>query len=492
MFEDNLEEKTKNSAEESFEEMLRSSSALPPRLRPGQSVKTKVAGVSGETVYIEIGGKSEGEIDLGEFRGDDGEVRVKAGDEVEAFFINVKDGSMRFTTLIRGYSPVEVGSIRSACEAGIPVAGDVKEEIKGGFAVSVGGVRCFCPFSQMDLAGKTQRIKYVGMRLNFKVLEFKEGGRNVVLSRRALLEEEMKACRERLKETVVPGAVVKGAVRSVEGFGAFVDLGGMDGLVPQSEVSWDRSERAENVLSEGQEIEAKVINADWENGRITLSIKALSPDPWEDAALKYPSGSRIEGAVVRLTHFGAFVNIEPGIDGLIHISNLGTGRRISHPKEVIETGQRVEAYVLSVDSANRKIALSLKPQPGLRDMEYPEPEEFVEGIVEKVMPFGVFVKLGDFLTGLIPNSEMGTSQGTDHKRILPVGSTVRTVVIDVDKARGKVTLSRKAVMEKAEREDYVKYRESVKEGAEGSTGLGTLGDILKARGKNPKEKDTGR
>jgi len=206
----------------------------------------------------------------------------------------------------------------------------------------------------------------------------------------------------------------------------------------------------------------------------------MQPDPWTAVAEKYPVDSKVEGSIVRLSPFGAFVRLEPGIDGLIHISNLGAGRRINHPKEVVEAGQRVEVYVLSVDPQNRKLSLSMQPKVEPVKIVLPSPGEILDGTVEKVMPFGVFLKTAGGITGLIPNAEMGTPPGTDHRRMFPPGTEMQAVVLEADSAN-KVRLSRKAVLEKAAQDEFTQYQESAKTSSESSGSLGSLGDVLKAK-----------
>ncbi len=488
MFDENIEnnspdtEKTegKREQEENFAAMLDQCS-MGERLYPGQKVRAEVVSVSGDLVYIDLGGKSEGAVDLAEFIDKDGVTSVREGDEIEAFFVNVQDGLMKLTTLVGGYSAVTLNSIRDAYEAGIPVNGDVKSEIKGGFEVSVGGVRCFCPFSQIDLKGGREGSVYLSRTFPFEVLEYREEGKKIVLSRRVLLEQEKEAKVEKLKESLAVGMDVTTEVKSIQNFGAFVDLGGIDGLIPVSEISWDRSINPGDVLSIGQNITAKIISLDWENNRLTLSLKATQPDPWASAAEKYPVDSRVSGSVVRLSPFGAFVRLEPGIDGLIHISNLGAGRRINHPREVVEAGQWVEVYVLSVDQQSRKISLSMQPKVEPAKIVLPAVGEILDGIVEKVMPYGIFLKMNNGITGLIPNPEMGTPSGTDHRRMFPPGTEMQVAVIEVDSANNKFRLSSKSVLEKAAQDEFNQYKESVKNSTESSGSLGSLGDILKAK-----------
>ncbi len=479
---DTEELEVKEEPEESFAAML-DRSGMGERLQPGQKVRAKVVSVSGDHVYIDLGGKSEGTVDLSEFADEKGMTAVREGDEIEAFFVTVRDGLMKLTTLVGGYSAATLSSIRDAYKAGIPVNGEVKKEIKGGFEVSVGGVRCFCPFSQIDLRAGREGGDYSGRTFPFRVLEYDEEGKKIILSRRVLLEEEKQAKVDKLKGTLSVGMEVTAEVKSVLNFGAFVDLGGVDALIPASEISWDRSVNPTDALCAGQNITAKIISMDWANNRLTLSIKATQPDPWASVAEKYPVGSRVSGSIVRLSPFGAFVRLEPGIDGLIHISNLGAGRRIKHPKEVVEAGQLVEVYVLSLDEYSRKISLSMQP----RKIVLPSVGEILDGTVEMVMPYGIFLKMSNGLTGLIPNAEMATPPGTDHKRIFPPGTGMQVAVIEVDSANHKVRLSRKAVLEKAARDEFDHYMQSARDSAR-SKSFGSLGDILRAKLEEEKKR----
>jgi small subunit ribosomal protein S1 len=464
--------------EEDFAALFEKESRVPERLDPGQKIKTTVISISGDMVYVDLGGKSEGAIDLSEFLKEDGTYSAKEGDEVDAYFLNVQNGSKRLTTRLHGYSTLDLAGIRDAYHANLPITGKVKSAVKGGFEVSVGGVRAFCPFSQMDLKVSKDGEQYLGQTFSFKILEYENDGRNIVLSRRAILDEERKAQAERFKESLSVGMELKGIVRSIQKFGAFVDLGGIDGLIPSSEIGWDRSERPENILSNGQEVTVRVIGLDWAKNRLTLSLKAMQEDPWATAAEKYPVDSTVKGVVVRLAQFGAFVNLEPGIDGLVHISNLGAGRHINHPKEVIEVGQWVEPQVLAVDKENRKISLTLDQQ-SKEEVVLPEVGEVVEGFVDRVMPYGIFLKLDNGGSGLIPNSEMGTPRGTNHSRMFPQGTRMQVVVIGSDKDTKKISLSRNAVSEKAAQDDFSRYRSNQQQGGQRETAnVSGFGELL--------------
>jgi small subunit ribosomal protein S1 len=467
--------------EESFASLFEKSNRESVRLAPGQKVKVRVVSVTGDLVYVDLGGKSEGVIDLNEFKDKQGAAQVKEGDEVEAFFVSVENGVRKLTTLVHGYSAVSLRSISDAFEAEVPVQGEIKREVKGGFEVLVGDVRCFCPFSQIDLKGGREGGVYLGRTFPFKILEFEENGKNIILSRRAVLEKEKEAKIQKLKEVLVAGMEVVGTVRSVQNFGAFVDLGGVDGLIPASEISWVRNGKPSDILSAGQQVTVKVLSVDWQNNKLSLSLKAMEPDPWTLIVGKYPEGGTVRGTIVRLAPFGAFVNLEPGIDGLIHISNLGAGRRINHPKEVVEVGQTIEAYILAVDVQGRKISLSMNPKVEPEKIVLPQAGDLVEGAVEKVMPFGIFVKLKSGLSGLVPNSELGTPQGSDHRKMFPEGTEMKIAVIEVDKETNKIKLSRKAAMDMTVKQEYEEYLSESRQSVSSSGGLGTLGDLLKAK-----------
>lgn len=467
--------------EEDFATLFEKSSAASRRLEPGQKINARIVSISGDFAFIDLGGKSEGVINLNEFLKEDGTYHVSEGDNIDAFFVTFSDGLKRFTSRTKGYSTVDSQGIRNAYEADLPVNGKVIGELKGGFEVNVGKIRCFCPFSHIDLKGERKSELYINKIFPFKILEYKENGRNVILSRRVLLEEEQQERLKEFKESLQVGMEVTGKIRAIQKFGAFVDLGGIDGLIPSSELSWNRAEKAENLLSPGQETTVKIIAIDWERNRLTLSIKSMQPDPYASAAEKYPIDSMVKGTVVRLEGFGAFVNLEPGIDGLIPISKFGTGRRIKHPKEVVEVGQWVETRVIDINAANRKITLSMEQKINFEEIQLPSVSDIVHGTVERVIPAGLFLKIGDYLTGFIPNSEMGTPRGTNHNRMFPPGTILQTIVIEVDKNRKRVTLSRNKVDEKMEEDTYNSYRDSVKKEEQATGGLGSLGDLLREK-----------
>jgi small subunit ribosomal protein S1 len=349
---------TQEASEENFAEMLEQSLKESGRLAPGQAVEAKVIKVTNDWIFLDLGRKGEGILDTKEVLTPEGELTLKEGDTIRAWFVNSSNNELKFTTRVTG-GAAGSAMLEDAFRNGISVEGYVAREIKGGFEVKVGNMRAFCPFSQMGLARNEKGADVVGKTLSFKINEYGDRGRNVVLSRRKILEEEKVARREALKETLREGEVVSGKITSVRDFGAFVDVGGAEGLIPLSELGWGRPEDLKASLVPGQDVEVYVARLDWETGRFTFSLKRLLADPWSSVGDLFPAGSVHHGRVARLANFGAFVTLASGIDGLLHVSRLGQGRRIQHPKEVLAEGDEVEVKVESLDLPKRRLSLSL-------------------------------------------------------------------------------------------------------------------------------------
>lgn len=345
--------------EENFAEMFEKSFKKQGRLEPGQMVEAMIVKITGEWIFLDLGGKGEGYLDRKELSDEAGNLTVKEGDTVRAYFQSSANNEMHFTTKI-GSGPGKQSQLEDAWRNGIPVEGTVVKEVKGGFEVKVGGtVRAFCPFSQMGLRRDEPQAGIMGKSLSFNIAEFAENGRNIVLSRRAILQAERQEKKRALQASLQEGMKVRGTVTSIQKFGAFVDIGGIEGLLPVSEIAWSRTEKVGDVLSAGQEVEVIIKKLDWEQERFSFSLKDALPDPWAQAVDSYPVGSYHTGTVSHLAPFGAFVTLTQGVDGLIHISKLGGGRRLSHPREVVKEGQSVEVQIEAVDREKRKISLAL-------------------------------------------------------------------------------------------------------------------------------------
>ncbi len=353
------EEQNVAEGEENFAEMLEKSLPKRERMEPGRKVEARIVKISNEWAFLDLGGKGEGCVDRKELSDAEGNLKVKEGDLVQAYFLSSRNNEMLFTVKV-GSGPAGNAQLEDAWRNGIPVEGAVAKEIKGGFEVKIAGtVRAFCPFSQMGMRREEPAADYVGKRLSFKISEYGENGRNIVVTRRPILEEEQRARKAELKASLKEGARLRGKVTSIQSFGAFVQAGGIEGLLPISELSYSRVGKVSDVLSLGQEIEVVLKKLDWETEKFSFSLKDILADPWDAVEQKFPVGSFQAGTVNRLAPFGAFVNLGEGIDGLIHISKLGGGKRISHPKEVVKEGQAVEVQVEAVDRANRRISLAL-------------------------------------------------------------------------------------------------------------------------------------
>src|ERR671922_2980825 len=325
----------------------------------GQVVKGRVIQISDEHVFVDVGGKGEAWIDRAELTDEEGRLKIKVGDEIEATVVATGDEIRLSHPLRPGGQAREALAV--AAQTGVPVEGRVAGVIKGGYEVTVGGLRAFCPFSQMELRRVESEQDYVGRVLPFRVTRFAEGGRNIVLSRRALLEEEAAKAAEETRKKILPDAVLPGRVVSLADFGAFIDLGGVQGLVPMSELSHARVERAGDRLRVGETVTVKVLRLDPEKGRITLSLKALEGDPWAAVPGQLRERQIVRGRAVRATDFGVFVALLPGVDGLLHASEIPRHRQ-GAIREMVAAGAEIAVMIVAVDPAKRRIALALAPE----------------------------------------------------------------------------------------------------------------------------------
>lgn len=349
------ETKTNQSAED-FASMLESSLAGMEKLRPGQLVESRVVSISNEYIFLQLSGKSEGVLERAEMTGSDGQLTVAEGDTVKAYFLQSKNGELLFTTRISG-DKAGSAMLEHAWQNKIPVEGVVEKEIKGGFEVKIGDSKAFCPHSQMGLRRTDTGETWVGRHLGFQIQEYKDNGRRIVVSNRAIEEAAQQERLAALRATLTVGQTVRTVITSLQDFGAFVDLGGVQALLPVSEISRERVKDIRGVLSVGQEIEAEIIKIDWQAERISLSMKKLSTDPWQNAAEKYPVDSKHAGTVSRLADFGAFVTLEPGLDGLVHVSEFRSSGKYTNLRDFVKPGQALQVQILDVDPANRRIAL---------------------------------------------------------------------------------------------------------------------------------------
>ena len=355
----NKEKNLEEPDDKSFAELFEQSFQKPSRLEPGQKVDAVIVKITNEWIFLDLGDKSEGCLEKKELLDPDGNLTVAEGDRLSAYFLSAENNERLFTTRVSG-GVVGNKYLEDAFHSRIPVEGVAEKEIKGGYEIKIAGsVRGFCPYSQMGLRRSDAPQDAIGKKLLFKITEYRDNGRSLVLSNRKVLEEERARIREELEKTLTKDMVVTGTVTSLRPFGAFVDIGGVESLLPISEAGWSRMDDLSSVLSPGQEVTVKVIDLDWENSRISVSLKAALPDPWLSLPDQFPEESLHSGTVARLVPFGAFVTLAPGIDGLIHISQLGQGKRINHPREVLSEGQAIEVRVLKIDTESRRLSLAL-------------------------------------------------------------------------------------------------------------------------------------
>jgi small subunit ribosomal protein S1 len=361
----------------------------------GQMIETVVIKISKDWVFIDSGGKSEGHIVINEFKDDDGNITIKEGDKIQAYFLSSRNNERLFTTRL-AIDKTDKDLLKEAYHSRIPIEGIVEKEIKGGFEIRIAGnTRAFCPYSQMGSHQVTESDKYIGRQLTFRIIEYGEKGRNIIVSNKAAIEEERRKQRDTLRESLKEGMIVSGEITSIRKFGAFVDVGGIEGLIPISEVSWDRVEDIGSVLSIGQKVDVYITKLDWDNERFSFSLKEVLPDPWTDIAHRYPEGSSHLGKVSRLTSFGAFVALESGVEGLLHVSELGKDKRINRPNEVLEMDQVIQVRISRVDEGRKRISLSILSN----DEEFRQEDDYKRRLIEggKGFSSGSFGMLGDLL-----------------------------------------------------------------------------------------------
>lgn len=340
-------------------------SAAEKGAKPGDQVKGRVVAITEDQVFINLGGKAEGIMDAASLRDPEGQLTVAVGDEVTAAVAGIEeDGTLRLGNQ-QARQLHGVAELEQAYREQLPVHGRVTAVVKGGVEVQIAGQRAFCPASQMDLRFIEDLSEFIDQHLGFRITKY-EGGRhiNLVVSRRMLLEEEQRLRAEAIRANLKEGAVLQGTVTSLQDYGAFVDLGGLEGMIHISELAFHRVKHPSEILSVGQPLEVTVLRVDKTDNpkrpeKIALSIRALSQGPWNEVAQQFPVGSRVQGHVTRLQPFGAFIELAPGVEGLVHISELGAGKRIGHPQEVLSPGQKVEASVLAIDREQRHISLTL-------------------------------------------------------------------------------------------------------------------------------------
>ncbi|WP_025270544.1 30S ribosomal protein S1 [Hippea sp. KM1] len=413
----------------------------------GDIVKGKVIDIRGEDVFVDIGYKSEGIIKAREFMDDEGNLNVNIGDEVEAVFFNRTDPdgfeilSKAAADRIKGWNKV-----KEAYREGKTIKGKINNVVNGGFTVKIDGFLAFLPGSQVELKPIKNYQSYVGKEFDFKVVNINESKRNAVLSRKVLLEEEERIRQQQLWEKIKEGAVLKGRIKNITDYGVFIDLGGVDGLVHITDMSYSRVNHPSDIVSLDEEVEVKIIKIEESEGKkkIYLGMKQLTKDPWEDIEEKFSVGDIVKGKIVNIVDYGLFVEIDKGIEGLVHKSEISYDKYPPKFEETYSIGDEVEVKITNIDKENRRMSLSIKqtkPYPWDNIDERYKPEDIVEGTITGIKDFGVFVKLEEGVEGLIHENDL--SWDKDDKPQLNIGDKIQAKVLSIDKEKERIALGLK-------------------------------------------------
>src|ERR1051326_3805892 len=436
-----------NYSSEEYERMLSMYEGTMASIAEGEIVKSKVLRVTENAVILDVGFKSEGSVPLDEFKDP-----PKEGDEVEVFLEHLEDQEGAVVLSKKKADFMRVWEkIRIAYENDQPVEGTLQKKIKGGVVVNVMGVDAFLPGSQIALRRVPNIDELLGQTYDFKIIKLNKRRRNIVVSRRVILETERASKREHLMKELEVGQVRKGVVKNITDFGAFIDLGGVDGLLHITDMSYGRESHPTEMVQIGQEVSVKVLDIDWQRERISLGIKQLQSYPWKDVAEKYPVGTRIQGKVVSITNYGAFVELEPGIEGLVHISEMSWTRNVRHPSKIVSIGETIEAVVLKVDETEEKVSLGMKQTEEARWMALPQKYPVgmrIKGKVRNLTSFGAFVEIEPGIDGLIHISDMSWTKRVQHpSEVVKKGDEVEVLILNVDAENKRISLGLKQAQE---------------------------------------------
>ncbi|MGH9326771.1 MAG: 30S ribosomal protein S1 [Terriglobia bacterium] len=415
-----------------------------PEVAEGKIVPGKVLKITGSEVLVDIGQKSEGVIPLSEFMSDQSSLTITPGDVIDVQIESYDKSEGTFTVSYSKAAQLKAWeAMENAYQSQTGIRGRVTQRTKGGLMVDV-GVLAFLPGSQADLRPLRNLDSLMGQEVVCKVVKLNKARNNLVISRKALLEEELAQKKARLLEVLKEGAELTGRVKNVTDYGAFVDLGGLDGLLHVTDLAWGRVAHASEVVEVGCEIKVKVLKYEPEKGRVSLGLKQLTPDPWGGVPARYYTGQRLEGRIVSITDYGAFVELEPGVEGLIHVSEMAWSRRLKHPSKIVAVGNRVEVVLLEIHAEQRRISLSLKqtlPDPWNTLAERYSAGMTVEGRVRNLTDFGAFVEIEDGVDALIHVSDLSWSRSVKHpSEVLKKGQKVQGVILNVDVARRRISL----------------------------------------------------
>jgi len=432
-----------------FDAMMEMYNGTLASIEEGEIVKSRVLEIRENLVVLDIGFKSEGTIPLEEFKD---MPELKAGDEVEVLLEHLEDSEGSVVLSKKKADFMRVWErIRIAYESDQPVEGVLVKKIKGGVVVDLIGVDAFLPGSQIALRRVPNIDELLGQKYEFKIIKLNKRRRNIVVSRRVILETERAGKREKLMKELGKDQVRKGVVKNITDFGAFIDLGGVDGLLHITDMSWGRISHPSEMVQIGMELEVKVLDIDWERERISLGLKQLQAYPWKDVAEKYPVGTRVSGKVVSITNYGAFIELEPGIEGLVHISEMSWTRNVRHPSKLVSIGETIEAVVLKVDTTEEKISLGMKQTEQDPWMVLPHKYPVgtrLSGKVRNLTSFGAFVEIEAGIDGLIHISDMSWTKRVQHpSEVVKKGDTVDVVILNIDAENKRISLGLKQASE---------------------------------------------
>lgn len=467
-----------NEDEMSFEELFESYDAKMKReLNQGDKVEGQIISIGEKSIYIDTGTKSDGVVDKIELLNEDGELEYKVGDAVTLYVVSISESEIILSKALSGAG--QANMLQDAARSKTPVEGKVAAVIKGGFHVEIMGKRAFCPVSQIDVRYVETPEDYVGQSFSFLITRFESGGKNIVVSRRDLLEEEMKAGMKSFFETVKEGDEVTGKVSKCMPYGAFIELcPGVEGMAHISELSWSRVEKADEIVKPGEMVTARILKIESAKGskppKISLSLKQVSDNPWDSVDTRFHTGDQVSGKVVRLTAFGAFVEIAPGIDGLVHISEMSHIKRVLKPEDVVQAGETIQVVIKAIDMDAKRISLSMKdagsdPWTGI-GLRYPV-KSLVEGTVEKKEKFGLFINLEPGVTGLLPSSHIRDAADPVAYESLKPGDTAKVMVAEIDEENRRMTLT------SPEQKDGGNWKQFAQGSREKS--FGSMADLLK-------------
>ena len=421
-------------------------------LEEGSIVKGEIVRVNDDNVLVDVNFKSEGQIPAAEFRDAAGNINVKVGDKVDVYVVRKNENEGTITLSFEKAKRMQVfDQLEDVQENNRVIKGHIVRRIKGGYTVDIGGVEAFLPGSHVDLRPVPDMDALVNQEFEFRVLKINRRRSNVIVSRRVLLEEERDSKRQDLLRTLEEGQIVHGKAKNITEYGVFVDLGGLDGLLHITDMSWKRIRHPKEMITMGQDLTLKVLSFDRENNKVSLGLKQLVPDPWQDISARFPEGKKVTGKVTNLVDYGAFVELEPGVEGLVHISEMSWTRKLRHPSQMVHTGDEVEVVILGVDGEKKRISLGMKqvrPNPWeLVAEKYPE-GTILEGVIKNITEFGMFIGIEDGIDGLIHVSDISWTKKVRHpNEIYKVGDTVQAKVLTVDQENEKFTLGIKQLVD---------------------------------------------